>query len=94
MVYQDHPTKFVILRPLTHKRAEEVAYVLIDIFTTFGAPAILQSDMEGNSPIKLLLSCVVCGKNLRLSTESLDTHKVKGLLKGPTKIFKIFSQHG
>ncbi|XP_028044424.1 SCAN domain-containing protein 3-like [Rhopalosiphum maidis] len=44
MVYQDHLTKFVILRPLTHKRAEEVAYVLIDIFTTFGAPAILQSD--------------------------------------------------
>jgi len=44
MVYQDHLTKFVILRPLTRKRAEEVAYVLIDIFTTFGAPAILQSD--------------------------------------------------
>jgi len=27
-----------------HKRAEEVAYVLLDIFTTFGAPTILQSD--------------------------------------------------
>ncbi|CAI6372620.1 unnamed protein product [Macrosiphum euphorbiae] len=44
LVYQDHLTKFVSLRPLTHKRAEEVAYVLLDIFTTFGAPAILQSD--------------------------------------------------
>lgn len=44
LVYQDHLTKFVLLRPLTHKRAEEVAYVLLDIFTTFGAPAILQSD--------------------------------------------------
>jgi len=43
LVYQDHLTKFVNLRPLTHKRAEEVAYVLLDIFTTFGAPAILQS---------------------------------------------------
>jgi len=44
LVYQDHLTKFVNLRPLHHKRAEEVAYVLLDIFTTFGAPAILQSD--------------------------------------------------
>lgn len=44
LVYQDQLTKFVNLRPLTHKRAEEVARVLLDIFTTFGAPAILQSD--------------------------------------------------
>lgn len=33
-VYQDHLTKFVTLRPLTSKRAEEVAFNLIDIFTT------------------------------------------------------------
>jgi len=44
LVYQDHLTKYVLLRPLKHKRAEEVAYVLLDIFTTFGAPSILQSD--------------------------------------------------
>lgn len=44
MVYQDHLTKFVILRALKTKRAEEVAYILLDIFTLIGAPAILQSD--------------------------------------------------
>lgn len=44
LVYQDHPTKFILLHSLTHKRAEEVAYILLDIFTTFGAPAIIQSD--------------------------------------------------
>jgi len=44
LVYQNHLTKFVLLRPLIQKRAEEVAYVLLDIFTTFGAPSILQSD--------------------------------------------------
>ncbi|XP_063889921.1 KRAB-A domain-containing protein 2-like isoform X3 [Scylla paramamosain] len=44
MVYQDHLTKFVILRALQCKRAEEVAYHLVDIFLTFGAPCILQSD--------------------------------------------------
>ena len=44
MVYQCHLTKFVILRPLTSKRAAEVAFQLLDIFLLFGAPAILQSD--------------------------------------------------
>ncbi|XP_049886470.1 KRAB-A domain-containing protein 2-like [Pectinophora gossypiella] len=44
MVYQDHLTKFVLLRALTSKRAAEVAYHLNDIFLTIGAPCILQSD--------------------------------------------------
>nr|XP_042896273.1 KRAB-A domain-containing protein 2-like [Parasteatoda tepidariorum] len=44
MVYQDHLTKFVILRTLTSKRAEEAANNLVDIFTLLGAPSILQSD--------------------------------------------------
>lgn len=43
MVYQDHLTKFVQLRALKTKRAEEVGYHLIDIFTIFGAPSILHS---------------------------------------------------
>lgn len=43
-VYQDHLTKFVNIRALRTKRAEEVAYHLLDIFTTFGAPCILHSD--------------------------------------------------
>lgn len=42
--YQDHLTKFILLRPLKSKRAEEVAYQLLDIFTTIGAPSVLQSD--------------------------------------------------
>lgn len=43
-MYQDHLTKFVILKPLKSKSAEEVAYHLVDIFTLIGAPSILQSD--------------------------------------------------
>ncbi|KAL4113234.1 hypothetical protein QTP88_016893 [Uroleucon formosanum] len=42
--YQDHATKFVILRPLESKRATEVANELLSILLTFGAPKILQSD--------------------------------------------------
>lgn len=41
MNYQEHLTKFVVLKPLKTKRAEEVAHNLLDICTTFGAPAIL-----------------------------------------------------
>ena len=44
MVYQDHLTKFCVLRTLTSKRASEVAYHLMDIFLLLGAPTILQSD--------------------------------------------------
>lgn len=42
--YQDHLSKYHFLRPLTSKRASEVAYHLLQIFFDFGAPAILQSD--------------------------------------------------
>lgn len=44
LVYQDHLTKFVVLRPLQTKRAEDFAGQLLDIFLLFGAPCILQSD--------------------------------------------------
>ncbi|XP_076053674.1 KRAB-A domain-containing protein 2-like [Oratosquilla oratoria] len=44
MTYANHFSKFCALRPLTSKRAEEVAANLLDILLTFGAPAILQSD--------------------------------------------------
>lgn len=42
--YQEHLTKFVLLKPLKTKTAAEVAYVLIDLFCVFGTPAVLQSD--------------------------------------------------
>ena len=42
--YQHHLTTFVLLRPLKSKTAEEVAYQLLDIFTTIGAPRVLHSD--------------------------------------------------
>ena len=44
LVYQDHLTKFCVLKPFTTKLATEVAFQLVDIFLLLGAPAILQSD--------------------------------------------------
>lgn len=42
--YQDHLTKFIQLRPLKSKTAEEVVLTLLPIFLTFGAPNILHCD--------------------------------------------------
>lgn len=42
--YQDYLSKFVSLRALKTKTADEVAYNLLYIFTIFGAPAVSQSD--------------------------------------------------
>ena len=44
LVFQDQMTTFCVLRPLTSKRAAEVAYHLLDIFLLIGAPHILQSE--------------------------------------------------
>lgn len=66
LVYQDHLTKFVNLRPLSNKRAEEVAYVLLDIFTTFGAPAILQSDNGREFSNKIVEELCSMWKDLKI----------------------------
>ncbi|XP_067126039.1 KRAB-A domain-containing protein 2-like [Centruroides vittatus] len=44
LMYRDHLTKFVQLQQLKTKRAEDVAYVLLDIFTIFSVQSILQND--------------------------------------------------
>ena len=54
MHFQDHLTKFSNLRPLKSKRAAEVAFHLLDIFSTFGAPYILQSDNGREFTAKIL----------------------------------------
>ena len=44
LVWQDHLTKFVQLRPLKKKEEGDVVHALCNIFCTFGAPGILHSD--------------------------------------------------
>lgn len=41
---QDHLTKFCMLKPSQSKRADEVAYNLLDIFCTIVVLSVLQSD--------------------------------------------------
>ncbi|CAF1169735.1 unnamed protein product [Didymodactylos carnosus] len=44
MNYQDHFSKFTVFRPLKNKTAVKVERELVNIFSLFGAPTILQSD--------------------------------------------------
>jgi hypothetical protein len=57
--YQDHFTKFLVLKPLKTKRAEEVALTLLDILTILGPPSVLQSD-NGREFVNSVLK-EVCG---------------------------------
>jgi IS30 family transposase len=66
LVYQDHLTKFVNLRPLTHKRAEEVAYILLDIFKNVGTLVILQSDNGKEFANKVVKELCSMWKDLKI----------------------------
>lgn len=44
MLLSYHFTKFVLLKALTSKRTEAVAFTLLDMYTIFGIPCVLQSD--------------------------------------------------
>ena len=61
LVYQDYLTKFVQLRPATSKRAPEIVYHLLDIFTIFRVPSIYRMIMGESSRTLLLLNSVQCG---------------------------------
>ncbi|GFU53187.1 KRAB-A domain-containing protein 2 [Trichonephila clavipes] len=66
MVYHGHLTKFVLLRPLKSKRAEEVAYHVLSIFLTFGTPAILQSDNGREFNNQVLSEICVMWKDVKI----------------------------
>lgn len=46
LVHENCATKFLLLRPLKEKDSTEVAWILFDIFLTFGIPSELTSNDE------------------------------------------------
>ncbi|KRX82843.1 KRAB-A domain-containing protein 2 [Trichinella sp. T6] len=63
--------KFCILSPLMLKRAEEVASKLLEIFLTFGAPSILQSDNGREFSYVIIAELKTCWPELKLVTVKL-----------------------
>ena len=85
-VYQDHFSKFCILRPLTSKRASEVAYHVLDIFLILGAPTILQSDNGSDFTVAVITEVCKLWPDLRIVHGKPRTPKPKVLLNVPTGI--------
>ena len=81
MVYQDHLTKYCVLRPLTSKCAAEVAFQLMDIFLLLGAPQILQSHNGSEFTASVITELKVLWPISSWFTASLDILRVEVLLK-------------
>lgn len=73
--YQDYSTKFVSLKALTSKHAEEIVHNLLDIFTIFGVPAILhfENDQELINSIISELKCVRPAVNIVQSEKCIQS---------------------
>ena len=60
LILVDVLTRMVLLRPVKQKSAEEIAWLLLNVFADFGNPKILQSDMDTafiNETIKAMHEC-------------------------------------
>ncbi|KRX33159.1 KRAB-A domain-containing protein 2, partial [Trichinella murrelli] len=68
MTNLNHFMKFCILSPLKSKRAEELASKLFEIFLTFGAPSILQSDNGREFSSAIIAELKTCWPELKLVT--------------------------
>ncbi|KRZ17888.1 SCAN domain-containing protein 3 [Trichinella zimbabwensis] len=60
MTYLNHFTKFCFLSPLMSKRVEEVTSKLLEIFFTFSAPSILQSNNGQLFPNAIIAELKTC----------------------------------
>ena len=94
LVYQDHLKKFVLLRSLHSKRADEVAYHLLDIFTTFLAPNIHHSDKTGDFCNQIIKSSCEMWNGIKFSTVNRDTVIRKVQSTGRTKTLRKCWQNG
>ncbi|KAK2715839.1 hypothetical protein QYM36_010414 [Artemia franciscana] len=66
LVYQDSLTKFLQLRSLKSDDPKEVAYVLVDIFTIFGAPNVLESGIGREFASKVVKEFSVIWPDLKM----------------------------
>ena len=77
MVYQDHLSKSVLLRPLQSKTTEEIAFQISDIFLTFGVPCILHSDNGREFVQSVITEISTLWPKLKIFTVNRDTAKAK-----------------
>ncbi|XP_049879130.1 KRAB-A domain-containing protein 2-like [Pectinophora gossypiella] len=89
--YQDNATKFTLLRPLKTKNISDVAMELVNIFTTFGSPNVLQSEMGHDLTEKVIKEITAlwpasnivqgCGPNPRKPQGRTESQDIENLLQ-------------
>jgi hypothetical protein len=94
MVYQDHLTQFCNIRALTSKHATEVAFNLIEVFTLFGEPHILQSDNGREFTALVISELKLMGPELVIVHGIPDTLNLMGVLRDQTATFMTCLLHG
>ncbi|CAH4029015.1 unnamed protein product [Pieris brassicae] len=94
LIYQDLATKFIQLRPLKTQSVIEIADVLLDIFTIFGAPCILQNSVSKELADNIVKQLYITWPQLKMvhgpETEAYElvsdvTKRLKIWLGGNTK---------
>ena len=85
LVYQDHLTKFAQLRPVTSKRAPEIAYQFLEIYSIFGAPSILQSDTGTEFVNSVTIELSAMSDNLKIVHGKRRHRQSQGSVERPNR---------
>jgi hypothetical protein len=93
LVYQDYLTKFV-LQSLHSQKSNEVAYHLLDIFTTFGVPNILHSDNGREFCNQIIKSLCEMWNDIKIIHGNRYTVNRKVQSSRQTKTLRTCWQHG
>ncbi|XP_037774291.1 KRAB-A domain-containing protein 2-like [Penaeus monodon] len=84
MVYQDHLTKLCVLRPLSSKRAAEVAHHLMTYFSCSELRTYYRVIMVREYTAEMISELKIIWPNLSSFMESLDIHRAKDPWKEQT----------
>nr|XP_012312992.1 KRAB-A domain-containing protein 2 [Aotus nancymaae] len=88
LYYQDHLTKFIILRPLKSKQTHEVVSVLLDIFTILGTPSVLDSNSGIEFTNQVVHELNELWPDLRIVSGKHHPGNAQGSLEGASRDIK------
>jgi hypothetical protein len=86
LIYQDINTRRCILRPLTSILEKEVAYALIEIFTTTGVPYMLICNRDKTFACQVVCHLYHLGIHIIVAHESIQINSKKNRTDDITKI--------
>ncbi|XP_025421235.1 uncharacterized protein LOC112691288 [Sipha flava] len=86
MVYRDQVTGYVYLQALTTDHVDDVTYTVFDLFATFGAPAVLQSENGRGFASRMVQRLRIIWPGLQLVHGEVPPHAAHG--RNPNQVVK------